>query len=97
LVPSFRTGHIGNIAMRLGRDTLKWDPDKEQIIDDLEASKMLSRAYRAEVAGSVRSKNDSTRRVSSLWVRLSPFGRIHRPRREMLGVFHSVHGDTPPE
>ena len=38
--------HLGNIALRLGREKLKWDPDKEQIIDDAEASKMLSRAYR---------------------------------------------------
>jgi len=38
--------HLGNIAMRLGREKLKWDPVKEQIIDDAEASKMLSRPYR---------------------------------------------------
>lgn len=39
--------HLGNIAMRLKRDTLKWDPDKEHILGDPEASKMLSRPYRA--------------------------------------------------
>lgn len=39
--------HLGNIAMRLGRDTIKWDPDKEQILGDDEAAKMLSRPYRA--------------------------------------------------
>lgn len=39
--------HLGNIAMRLGRDVLKWNPDKEQIIGDSEASAMLSRKYRA--------------------------------------------------
>lgn len=39
--------HLGNIAMRLGRSTLKWDPDKEQILGDAEAAKMLSRPYRA--------------------------------------------------
>jgi predicted dehydrogenase len=39
--------HLGNIAMRLGRKKLKWDPAKEQILDDAEASKMLSRPYRA--------------------------------------------------
>jgi hypothetical protein len=33
--------------MRLGRKKLKWDPVKEQIIDDAEAAKMLSRPYRA--------------------------------------------------
>lgn len=38
--------HLGNIAMRLGREKLKWDPEKEQIIDDAEASRMLSRPYR---------------------------------------------------
>jgi predicted dehydrogenase len=39
--------HLGNIAMRLGKETLKWDPDKEKIIGDDEASKMLKRAHRA--------------------------------------------------
>ena len=38
--------HLGNIAMRLGRD-LKWDPKKERIIGDPGASEMLSRPYRA--------------------------------------------------
>jgi predicted dehydrogenase len=38
--------HLGNIALRLGRDKLKWDPVKEQILDDAEAAKMLSRPYR---------------------------------------------------
>ena len=32
--------------MRLGRKKLRWDPAKEQILGDAEASKMLSRAYR---------------------------------------------------
>jgi len=39
--------HLGNIAMRLGRDTLRWDPRTEQIIDDHKAAQMLSRPYRA--------------------------------------------------
>lgn len=39
--------HLGNIAMRLGRESLKWDPEKEGILNDPEASKMLSREYRA--------------------------------------------------
>jgi predicted dehydrogenase len=39
--------HLGNIAMRLGRETLRWDPRTEQIIGDDDASKMLSRPYRA--------------------------------------------------
>jgi predicted dehydrogenase len=38
--------HLGNIAMRLGRDKLRWDPAKEQILDDSEAAKMMSRPYR---------------------------------------------------
>ena len=38
--------HLGNIAMRLGRETLQWDPVKEQIVGDDEAAKMLSRPYR---------------------------------------------------
>ena len=39
--------HLGNIAMRLGRKKLRWDPAKEQILGDDEAAKMLSRPYRA--------------------------------------------------
>jgi len=38
--------HLGNIAMRLGRDRLRWDPRTERIIGDDEASAMLSRPYR---------------------------------------------------
>jgi len=33
--------------MLLDRDSLKWDPDTEQILGDPEASAMLSRPYRA--------------------------------------------------
>ena len=32
--------------MRLGIDGLKWDPDKEEIIDNPVAARMLSRPYR---------------------------------------------------
>lgn len=39
--------HLGNIAMLLGGRDLKWDPEKEQIVGDDEANKMLSRPYRA--------------------------------------------------
>jgi predicted dehydrogenase len=39
--------HLGNIAMRLKRDKLRWDPRTEQIVGDDEAAKMLSRPYRA--------------------------------------------------
>jgi hypothetical protein len=38
--------HLGNIAMRLGRASLRWDPRAEQIVGDDEAAKMLSRPYR---------------------------------------------------
>ena len=38
--------HLGNIAMRLRIDGFEWDPDKEQIIGNDEASKMLRRPYR---------------------------------------------------
>ncbi len=39
--------HLGNIAMRLKREKLRWDPRTEQIVGDDEASKMLTRAYRS--------------------------------------------------
>jgi predicted dehydrogenase len=39
--------HLGNIAMRLGRSSLKWDPDQEKILGDEAAAKMLRRDYRA--------------------------------------------------
>jgi predicted dehydrogenase len=38
--------HLGNIAVRLGR-SIRWDPVKERIIDDTEASAMQARPYRA--------------------------------------------------
>ena len=38
--------HLGNIAMRLGRDRLRWDPRTERIVGDDEAAAMLSRPYR---------------------------------------------------
>ncbi len=37
--------HIGNIAMELGR-RLRWDPDKEEFLDDPMANQMRSRAMR---------------------------------------------------
>jgi len=37
---------LGNIAMRLGRDSLKWDPDTETILGDDEAASMLHYQYR---------------------------------------------------
>jgi predicted dehydrogenase len=38
--------HLGNISIRLGR-AIRWDPAGEQILDDDEASQMMSRPYRA--------------------------------------------------
>jgi len=38
--------HLGNIAIRLGRE-LRWDPNKEEFIDDPEANRLLSRPMRA--------------------------------------------------
>ena len=37
--------HLGNIAMKLGRK-IRWDPQQEQVIDDAEATAMLSRPMR---------------------------------------------------
>ena len=39
--------HLGNIALRLGREELQWDPDKEELEDDVAASKMLRREMRS--------------------------------------------------
>jgi predicted dehydrogenase len=39
-------GHLGLISMLVGRK-IKWDADKEVILDDAEATKLLSRPYRA--------------------------------------------------
>jgi predicted dehydrogenase len=38
--------HLGNISMKLGRP-LKWDPEREEFIDDPVANQMRSRAMRA--------------------------------------------------
>jgi predicted dehydrogenase len=43
---SITIGHLGNIAMRLGRD-LKWDPDAERFVGDEEAQRIASRAMRS--------------------------------------------------
>jgi predicted dehydrogenase len=42
---SISTCHVANICRRLGRN-VKWDPVKEAFIDDPEADRMRSRAYR---------------------------------------------------
>jgi predicted dehydrogenase len=38
--------HVANIGMMLERETLDWDPAKEDFVDDRAASKHLSRPYR---------------------------------------------------
>ena len=42
---SITVAHLGNIAMLLGRDLL-WDPVKEVVVGDDEASRMLDRPMR---------------------------------------------------
>jgi hypothetical protein len=39
-------GHLGLIAMLVGRK-IKWDPDKEVIIGDADATKLMTRTYRS--------------------------------------------------
>jgi myo-inositol 2-dehydrogenase/D-chiro-inositol 1-dehydrogenase len=39
--------HLGNIALQLERETLNWNPEKEVVVNDVAANKMLSRPYRA--------------------------------------------------
>jgi len=43
---SITIAHLANIALRLHRDKLRWDPAKEQILDDPEAAAMLTRPMR---------------------------------------------------
>jgi predicted dehydrogenase len=47
---SITIAHLANIAIRLGRKSLRWDPAAEKIIGDPEASKLLSRPMRKEYA-----------------------------------------------
>jgi hypothetical protein len=42
---SITVAHLGNIAMMLGR-AIRWDANKEEILDDEEASRLLSRPKR---------------------------------------------------
>jgi len=39
--------HLANLAFRTGRSELQWDPEKEEIIDAPDATRLMSRAYRA--------------------------------------------------
>jgi predicted dehydrogenase len=43
---SITIAHLANIGLRLHRDKLRWDPAKEQIVDDAEAAAMLTRPMR---------------------------------------------------
>lgn len=43
---SITIAHLANIAIRLGRDSLRWDPVAEQVVDDPAANRMLSRPGR---------------------------------------------------
>ena len=38
--------HLGNIAYRTGR-RIRWDAKREQIIDDSQANRLLTRSYRS--------------------------------------------------
>ena len=39
--------HLAGIAFRTGRGELRWDPDRQQIIDAPDAERLVARAYRA--------------------------------------------------
>ncbi|MBB5033985.1 Gfo/Idh/MocA family protein [Prosthecobacter vanneervenii] len=43
---SITIAHLANIALRLNRAKLSWDPAKEQVLDDAEAAAMLTRPMR---------------------------------------------------
>jgi predicted dehydrogenase len=47
---SITIAHLANIAIRLGRSKLQWDPATEKILNDRAASQMLSRPMRREYA-----------------------------------------------
>ena len=47
--------HLANISLRLGGRKLRWDAEKEDFLDDREASAMLSRPYRSPWDKELRS------------------------------------------
>jgi predicted dehydrogenase len=47
---SITISHLANIAIRLGRSSLRWDPVSERIVDDVAGNAMLSRPMRKEYA-----------------------------------------------
>jgi hypothetical protein len=46
--------NLANMSLRLGR-SIKWDPEKEQVIGDKEAQAMCARPYRAPWDGVLKS------------------------------------------
>ncbi len=46
--------HLANLSLRLGR-SIRWDPDKEQVIGDKEAAAMCVRPYRAPWDAALRA------------------------------------------
>jgi predicted dehydrogenase len=48
------TCHLANMSLRLGR-SIRWDPEKEQVIGDKEAAAMCARRYRAPWDDALRS------------------------------------------
>ena len=43
---SITIAHVANIGLRLGREKLRWNPEKESFVDDAEAQAMVSRPMR---------------------------------------------------
>ena len=46
--------HLANMSLRLGR-AIKWDPEKDEVIGDKEATAMCNRPYRAPWDGVLKS------------------------------------------
>ena len=46
--------HLANMSLRLGR-AIQWDPEKEQVVGDKEATAMCVRPYRAPWDSALRS------------------------------------------
>jgi len=42
--------HLANIAIRLGRSSVRWNPATERFVDDLAADRMISRPMRKAYA-----------------------------------------------
>ncbi|MCX7006862.1 MAG: Gfo/Idh/MocA family oxidoreductase [Kiritimatiellaeota bacterium] len=47
---SITVGHLANIAIRLGRERIAWDPAAEKVVNDAAANAMLTRPMRAAYA-----------------------------------------------